>query len=92
MKTLIRESDIEKHLVNEVKKRGGIAYKFVSPARANVPDRLLLLPNGKLLFVECKAPKQKPRAGQQREIDRIRNLGQRVEVVDSYELDHLWTD
>lgn len=57
----VREEVIERHLVNEVKKAGGIAYKFTSPGRRGVPDRIVLLPNGKIIFVECKAPGEKPR-------------------------------
>ncbi|MGG2140857.1 VRR-NUC domain-containing protein [Candidatus Symbiopectobacterium sp.] len=79
----IRESTIEKHLVAEVKKAGGIAYKFVSPGRRSVPDRLVLLPGGRLVFVECKAPGEKPRADQLREHDRMRALGFTVVVLDS---------
>ncbi|MGG2141727.1 VRR-NUC domain-containing protein [Symbiopectobacterium sp. RP] len=79
----IRESTIEKHLVAEVKKAGGIAYKFVSPGRRSVPDRLVLLPGGRLVFVECKAPGEKPRADQLREHNRMRALGFTVVVLDS---------
>lgn len=39
---MTRESVIEKHLVDAVKKSGGIAYKFKSPGRRNVPDRMLV--------------------------------------------------
>ncbi|WP_291968672.1 VRR-NUC domain-containing protein [Candidatus Symbiopectobacterium sp.] len=77
----IRESTIEKHLVAEVKKAGGIAYKFVSPGRRGVPDRLVLLPDGKVLFVECKAPGQKARTAQQREHNQLRVLGFTVVVL-----------
>lgn len=38
----MRESTIESHLVDEVKKLGGMAPKFKSPQRANVPDRIVL--------------------------------------------------
>ncbi|MBG6240455.1 MAG: VRR-NUC domain-containing protein [Candidatus Symbiopectobacterium sp. Clec_Harlan] len=79
----IRESTIEKHLVAEVKKAGGIAYKFVSPGRHAVPDRIVLLPGGRLVFVECKAPGKAPRADQQREHARLRALGFTVVVLDS---------
>ncbi len=51
-----RESLIEKHLVAEVKKAGGVAFKFVSPGRRSVPDRIVLLPGGRIVFVECKSP------------------------------------
>lgn len=52
----MRESDIERRLVQGVKKLGGRAYKFVSPGNVGVPDRLVVLPGGVVLFVEVKAP------------------------------------
>ncbi|MFV8770810.1 VRR-NUC domain-containing protein [Yersinia enterocolitica] len=79
----IREDSIEDHLVKEVKKAGGIAYKFISPGRRSVPDRLVLLPGGKVIFVECKAPGEKPTAAQLREHEKIRALGFIVRVLDS---------
>ena len=77
------ECEIEKYLVSEVKKLGGTAYKFTSPGHAGVPDRLCLLPNGTIFFVELKATGKKTRSLQEREIIRIRAYGQRVYVVDS---------
>lgn len=82
----VREDVIERHLVNEVKKAGGIAYKFVSPGRRAVPDRLVLLPGGKVIFVECKAPGEKPRPDQLREHARLFALGHQVIVLDSKDL------
>ncbi|CQH34787.1 TPA: VRR-NUC domain-containing protein [Yersinia enterocolitica] len=79
----IREDSIEDHLVKEVKKAGGIAYKFISPGRRSVPDRLVLLPGGKVIFVECKAPGEKPTAAQLREHEKLRALGFTVRVLDS---------
>lgn len=78
-----RESIVEKHLIAEVKKVGGVAYKFVSPGRRSVPDRIVLLPGGHLIFVECKAPGKPPRADQLREHERLRALGFTVVVLDS---------
>lgn len=83
----IREDSIEAHLVKEVKKAGGIAYKFISPGRRSVPDRLVLLPGGKVIFVECKAPGEKPTAAQLREHEKIRALGFIVHVLDSTSLE-----
>lgn len=80
----MREREIEKYLVERVTALGGIAYKFTSPQRMNVPDRIVVLP-GELLFVELKAPGCKPNPGQLREHQRLRDLGQRVEVIDSKE-------
>lgn len=82
-----RESAIEKHLVAEVRKEGGIAYKFVSPGRRSVPDRIVLLPGGRVTFVECKAPGKKPRPEQLREHERLRALGFTVAVLDSKNLE-----
>ena len=77
------ECEIEKYLVSEVKKLGGTAYKFTSPGHAGVPDRLCLMPNGTIFFVELKATGKTTRPLQEREILRIRAYGQRVYVVDS---------
>ncbi|MBC8954889.1 VRR-NUC domain-containing protein [Xenorhabdus sp. PB62.4] len=85
----IREDVIERHLVNEVKKAGGIAYKFVSPGRRGVPDRIVILPNGRVIFVECKAPGGKPRPDQLREHERLRVLGQEVVVLDSKNVEEI---
>ena len=57
----MREQRIERQLVQQVSKLGGLALKFVSPGMAGVPDRLLLFPGGKAVFVETKAPGKKPR-------------------------------
>ncbi|WP_059413407.1 VRR-NUC domain-containing protein [Cupriavidus basilensis] len=77
------ESKIETHLVKRVKELGGAAYKFTSPQRRAVPDRLVLLPGGRVMFVECKATGQKPTDAQVREHARLRALGFPVLVLDS---------
>jgi len=58
----MREKIIEKELVRAVKDKGGIAPKFTSPGFDGMPDRLVLLPGGRMGFVELKAPGKKPRA------------------------------
>lgn len=82
-----RESIVEKHLTAAVKAAGGIAYKFVSPGRRSVPDRIVLLPGGRIIFVECKAPGKAPRADQLREHERLRALGFTVVILDSKNLE-----
>ena len=77
------ERDIEAHLVEGVKRLGGVAYKFTSPGRRNVPDRLCVLPGGRVVFVELKAPGKKPTAGQAREHRRLMGLGCVVWVCDT---------
>ena len=52
----MREAEIEARLVRGVKEAGGLCYKFVSPGNPGVPDRLILLPGGRILFVELKTP------------------------------------
>jgi hypothetical protein len=79
----MREREIEAYLVERVKQMGGIAYKFTSPQRRGVPDRLVMLPERTIFFVELKAPGARPTRQQHREHDRIRALGHRVEVADS---------
>ena len=79
------EREIEAYLVRRVAQRGGKAYKFVSPGNAGVPDRLVVLPGGKVFFVECKAPGEKPRPLQVAQISKLERLGCQVFVIDSKE-------
>ena len=55
------EKQIEQRLSAAVKKSSGLALKFVSPSFAGMPDRLVLLPDGKMAFVEVKVLGKKPR-------------------------------
>lgn len=50
------EKEIEKKLVNIVKRHGGLCLKWVCPGWAGVPDRIVLLPGGRVIFVELKRP------------------------------------
>ena len=79
----MREKQIEQMLVRGVKNTGGMCLKFISPGLAGVPDRLILMPGGRLAFAELKAPGQKPRPLQQYRIEQLRQLGFRVYVIDS---------
>lgn len=85
----IRESLIEINLIKEVEKRGGITYKLPPLGRINKPDRLVMLPGGKIIFVECKAPGEKPRPGQIREHEKLKKIGFYVVVLDSYDVGFL---
>ncbi|MDD4243234.1 MAG: VRR-NUC domain-containing protein [Bacilli bacterium] len=76
------EKTIEKCLVDEVKKQGGLALKLVSPGMNGLPDRLILMPNGKMAFVEVKAPGKKPRPLQVARHEILRQLGFKVYVLD----------
>ncbi len=82
---MIRERDIEKYLRDQVKKIGGIAYKFESPGNAGVPDRMVLLPGSRVHFVELKAPGKKPTPLQLAQHRKINKVGHSVLVIDSKE-------
>ena len=79
------ENRIEKRLKDEVEKIGGKAKKFVSPGMSGMPDRIVLLPGGKIIFVETKAPGKKLRALQEYRAKELRGLGFRVEMIDTLE-------
>ncbi len=78
----MREKTLEHKFVMEVKRTGGLAPKLVSPGFDGMPDRLLLLPGGKVAFVEVKAPGQKPRPLQLSRHKLLTGLGFRVFVLD----------
>lgn len=79
----MKEKIIEQKLVKAVVTRGGIAPKFVSPGCDGMPDRLVLLPGGKIAFVELKVPGQKPRPLQLVRHKQLRQLGFSVYVLDN---------
>lgn len=81
----MREKEIEQKLVKAVKDMGGIALKFISPAFDGMPDRLVLLPKGKLAFVEVKSPNKSPRPLQIARHGMLQRLGFKVYVLDNKE-------
>lgn len=91
----MRESQIEKHLVERVKALGGEVRKVQWIGRRGAPDRLVMLPPGIVVYpgpefgyaiwVELKATGVKVEAHQLREHERMRKMGQRVVVIDSFE-------
>lgn len=81
----MREKTIEQRLAKMVKKHGGIALKFVSPGFDGMPDRLVLFPDGKIGFVEVKAPGKKARPLQVSRHRMLRKMGFKVYVLDQTE-------
>ena len=69
------EKRIEAALVKATHQRGGLCLKFVSPSMAGVPDRIVLLPHGRMGFVEMKAPGKHPRLLQVNRIQQLQDLG-----------------
>ena len=62
---------------------GGIAPKFLSPGFDGMPDRIVLLPGGRMGFIEVKAPGKVPRPLQEARHRMLRMLGFRVYVLDT---------
>ena len=78
----MREKELERKLVQAVKAMGGIAPKFVSPGFDGMPDRIVLLPNGKIGFVEVKRFGEKPSPLQESRQGMLRRLRFRVYVLE----------
>lgn len=77
------EKQIERKLCYEVDKLGGMCLK--QNGMAGIPDRLVLMPGGKMAFVELKAPGEKPRKLQQVRIKQLQKMGFKTYVVDGME-------
>lgn len=81
----MREKIIERKLILEVKRRGGICPKWVSPGFDGVPDRIVLLPGRHFGFVEVKAPGEKPRPLQSSRHRLLAKLGFPTHILDGAE-------
>jgi len=81
----MREKTVEAKLAKKVKSTGGIALKISSANYDGLPDRLVLLTNGKLAFIELKAPGKKLRPLQEKRKKQLEALGFSVFCIDSIE-------
>ena len=79
------EKTVEEYLVKEVRKIGGIAYKFTSPGNSGVPDRIVLLPGGTVHFIEMKRPTGGKTEARQRKQERIQVRGGNVRTINTKE-------
>lgn len=79
------ERDIERALCERVKALGGTCEKFTSPGRRSVPDRLVTMHGGRIIFVELKAPNKLPTELQKKDHARRRALGCDVRVINTME-------
>lgn len=78
----MNEKLIEKKLREKVKSLGGLALKFPSPYHRGIPDRIVLMPEGKISFVEIKTTGKKPFGLQRKAIEMLRGLGFKAVVID----------
>jgi hypothetical protein len=77
------EKDIEKRVCDYAKSLGMLCYKFTSPSRRSVPDRMFITKTGTVFFIEFKRAGQKPTPAQEVEIAKIRMASVLVEVIDN---------
>jgi hypothetical protein len=82
----MRESKIERKLVDYCRKKKVLCYKFSSPARVGVPDRILVFPGGRAMFLELKATGQRPTLLQFRELVKLEKQGAIARWADSFEM------
>ncbi len=86
------EKQIEQKVCDYAKSKGVLVYKFTSPARAAVPDRLFIRPDGVVWFCEFKREGQKPTIPQEREHTKLRGHKVNVFVVDNVEDGRMMVD
>lgn len=85
MKRIDSEKDVERKLVELVKINGGMCIKLLCDQLIGLPDRMCLFPGHKIVFVELKTTGRKPRRIQLYIHEKLRQLGFRVEIIDTIE-------
>lgn len=81
----VSEKTIEQELYRRVKAIGGVCRKWVSPGCTGVPDRIVVLPGGRVHFIELKAPGRSEKPRQKIVIRELQKLGCSVQKIDSLE-------
>lgn len=87
----MRETKVEAHFTRRVKGLGGWAIKLI-PAIRGIPDRLAILPGGRIIFVELKAPDGTVKVHQSIVHRRLASLGSPVAVLPTLEAVDEWAD
>lgn len=77
----MREKEVEKKLVDGIRKLGGCAYKWVSPGRDGVPDRIVLMPGGRIWFIELKTNAGRLSPRQEYQLNFLASLGFSTSVL-----------
>lgn len=75
------EKEIEKKLVRRIEKLGGLCWKFISPNCPGVPDRIVMLPGGRLIFVELKAEWGREANLQKYRREQLKKIGMDARVI-----------
>jgi len=78
---MVRESEIERMVSQAVTTAGGLSFKFVSPGNDGVPDRIFILPGGRVIFAELKTESGRLSPVQEHQISRIRKTGCDCRVI-----------
>ncbi len=86
------ERDVERYLIQKVRKLGGEAYKFVSPGQDGVPDRIIILPGGRIWFVELKTETGTLSKVQRWQHKKLRKLGADVVTLYGKKGIEVWLD
>lgn len=75
------EKDLERQFCRRVQEEGGQAWKFVSPGKSGVPDRIVLFPGGRIFFVELKRPVKQAQRQPKKALGQPKNaLGQKIKL------------
>ena len=82
----MKESRIESRLVRMVRDRGGLCYKFVSPGNPGVPDRIVITPAGRTVYVELKTEVGRLAAIQKWQHEEMRKRGADVRTLKGLDL------
>ena len=76
-----KENQVESYLHKRVVAAGGMTYKWVSPNMVGVPDRIVIMPGGRVYFVEVKSMDGKLSPVQVRRLKELEALQAKVYVV-----------
>lgn len=80
-----QESEIEAYVKKEIESRGGLFFKFTSPGQTGVPDRIIVMPGGRVFFVEFKTSSGRITKVQAYQLDRLIDLGAEASVIQGME-------
>jgi len=79
------EKEIERRMGEMVRRRGGLYYKFVSPGNPGVPDRIIITPEGRVVFVELKTEIGRLAGIQEWQTNEMKKRGANVRIVKGWD-------